>query len=567
MQVQGPAESDTGSDNTKNIDGHTDMVIESTTTPIAPTAMQAEGLTSQKSSSGITGYIAPNTTTKRDGLISTKSSSGNTGDYTTATANKMNNSADGEVFAPRASNPEDENQAWDDEIASRNHSYAVHGSLTLSESREATHRAGAQNNGDGNGNDGDDDDDKGSTLNLALIFLPLILAGCMLLAFAGFMVRRKRLQKQESGMTGFEPIKKTIQEPSSWDWVNKTEQPAQNQDKTQTNSTHTFQSEAAPPSDRPSVHKAHAKDIAYIDVGDFPVYLPDDASYIEQDIDALANELGEPQTKRMAMSPSTFVGSYSVQSFKADEMQFSNREDARSTPSNTAAGMHVSQSPTAANDAIHPLQLERYAAQSDGQEMRVQQDGTPEIYTMVSRTNRTSLHKAQSALFSKAYPAGTALHRADTHLGLVSRLGSKGLVESNSNVSIPSSHSTAQDPCASGLQGAATSTGIACGDNVQSAASVNAYSSTTLDQSQELAPVSLQTFTADTLSHTGSFYDDVIAGEGARTWSKKKKKGGEKETMAPSDNIQPSFFAEGDGHGAVEGQASMDMYRTVTRAG
>ncbi|XP_065189758.1 mucin-5AC-like [Sycon ciliatum] len=424
-QVQGPAESHNGPSNIKNIDGHPEMVSDNAATPTAATDTQGDGLSSQKNDSGDTGYITPNASTHGDitpnasahGDITPNASThgditpnaSTHGDGSDAATTK-NNTADGDivhVIALNSSNPQVETEASGYEIAGRNNSNVVRGSPTTSKSSTAVQKEVAQNVGEGN--NGDEADDRGSTLNLALLFSPLVLAGCMILAFAGIMARRRGMQKQESVMTAFEPIKKTIQEPSSWDRANemKLEQ----------------KTEAAPLSDRSSVRKPHTKDVAHLEIGDFPVYLRDDASYIEQDIDALANELGEPQPKRMAMSPST-VGSYSVQSFKADEMQFSNREDARSTPSNTAAGIHVSRSPTAVTNANHALQLERRAVPGTGRFDRPQTSQQRESAQTATVTKIEAAKFGEMSALALAAINGCAAGGA-AHMAKLPRPGSK----------------------------------------------------------------------------------------------------------------------------------------------
>ncbi|XP_065196239.1 uncharacterized protein LOC135827713 [Sycon ciliatum] len=376
----------------------------------------------------------------------------------------------------------------------------------------------------------------------------------MVLAFGGFMVRRRRIQKEEAGMMKFDPIETANQESSSWGWVNDSEQ---NQDNTHDGNVE----KGAPLSDRSSVRKAHTKDVAHIDVGDLPGYLPEDASYIEQDIDELAKELGGTSLpKQLAKSMSTTTGS-SVRSFMADELQFSYRESGSTALSSTEVCEHDSQSfAEAAGDDSEALNLERHPAQADGQEMRVQQVGTPEMYTLVSRSNRASERKAHTALVSPPDSAEAAIHKAETRQGFASKLSSKVFAKSKSG-----SFSPVPAPRTSGAQGASVSatTGVARGDSVRSEGTDNAPSSITHEQSQSLAPDS---FAADAISQTESFYDDVVADDGATTSSKKKKKkGSKKQPMEPSGSVEAAFSAEAVGYDAVEGQASAEMYTTVSR--
>ena len=76
-------------------------------------------------------------------------------------------------------------------------------SLTASESPPRFAAAGHDGNS-GSGSSG-----------IEYLLAPLALAGCMVLAFTGFMVRRNRVQKNKmnAGMTVFEGIEKTSREP------------------------------------------------------------------------------------------------------------------------------------------------------------------------------------------------------------------------------------------------------------------------------------------------------------------------------------------------------------------
>ena len=109
-----------------------------------------------------------------------------------------------------ASNPQDETEIWDNKSASGGNLSVTTVSPNNSNSSAQFDRVGAHKHKDRNGgNDGDDNTDKDS---IAFLFLPLIIAGCAVLAFTGFMVRWNRMRRKESNMMVFEGIEKTFPE-------------------------------------------------------------------------------------------------------------------------------------------------------------------------------------------------------------------------------------------------------------------------------------------------------------------------------------------------------------------
>ncbi|XP_065195719.1 uncharacterized protein LOC135827122 [Sycon ciliatum] len=465
-----------------------------------------------------------------------------------APINKTNSTKNQSValIVPMALNPHDENDTLDDESANGDNSNVSFAALTTSKSSarfitESSRRKGA--NGDGNG---DDDND-----SIVLLFSPLIFAGCAVLAFIGFMVRRNRLRREEAYKMELENFEDAFQNPKNLDEMNKAEEADQTQDQEQPKSELADEHITAPQSDRSSTSNPHAQEVPHIQVGQLPVFLPEDVSVMEQDIDALAHMLGSPLPPRLAQSHST-GSAYGSQWSVADELQLSGRDHGCALPI-SSTGMSVSQ-PSAAEI---------------GKRLHLEQHGA-------------SGHKSQPQCFSVADLTQALAHRAGTHQGLHTlpvkqrMLGSRGLSKSNSNASVHSAHTfvadSMQDTVAGYLKGAVSS--IARGDSFRSTASFNSPT-TTLNQSQDLAPNSYQTFTVDAISQTESFYDDVMADEVPRSPSKKKKKGSKKQSahaatgldqaLEPRGNVEPSFSADTVGYDEVECQASMSSYGTVTR--
>ena len=127
-----------------------------------------------------------------------------------APINKTNSTKNQSValIVPMALNPHDENDTLDDESANGDNSNVSFAALTTSKSSarfitESSRRKGA--NGDGNG---DDDND-----SIVLLFSPLIFAGCAVLAFIGFMVRRNRLRREEAYKMELENFEDAFQNP------------------------------------------------------------------------------------------------------------------------------------------------------------------------------------------------------------------------------------------------------------------------------------------------------------------------------------------------------------------